>query len=70
MSEIIKGSVNVKSFLVANGDGSTGVLAKTGDITATTGDITATAGDITATAGNVVVTAATKGIVHTNSDSS
>ena len=53
MSEIIKGSVNVKSFLIADGDNSTGLLAKTGNITATAGD--------------VVITGATKGIVHTNS---
>ena len=53
MSEIIKGSVNVKSFIIADGDDTTGVLAKTGNMTAT--------------AGNVVITSATKGIVHTNS---
>ena len=53
MSEIVKGSIHSKSFVLADGDGNTGVLAKTGDITAT--------------AGNVVVTGATKGIIHTNS---
>lgn len=53
MSEIIKGSVIVKSFLVADGDNTTGILAKTGNITAT--------------AGNMVITDATKGLVHTNS---
>ena len=53
MSEIIKGSVNVKSFLIADGDDHTGVIAKTGDIKATDG--------------NMVITSATKGIVHANS---
>jgi len=53
MSEIIKGSVKIDSFLIADGDDYTGVIAKTGDIKATDG--------------NMVITSATKGIVHENS---
>ena len=74
MGTSINGSLNVKSFVIAEGDDNTGLVAKTGGVTATAGNITATAGDIiatvgdiTATAGNMVITSATKGIVHTNS---
>ena len=60
MGTRINGSLNVKSFVIAEGDDNTGLVARTGGVTST-------AGDITATAGNMVITDATKGIIHTNS---
>ena len=67
MGTSIKGSLNVNSFVIAEGDDNTGLVARTGGVTATAGNITATTGDIIATAGDMVITSATKGIVHTNS---
>ena len=53
MATEINGSMNVTSFLTIDGEVSTGVTARSGDIKATAGDM--------------VITSATKGIVHTNS---